>query len=207
VNSVEQHIRTRLDALPAQLAPLADMTLKYSRYCSAVDTDDTLLVGHMPWTAPQAYAFRLYPGAKKAWFERYSQAPIECQIPPSFRQVLSAVNGLFAFGMSLDGIPPSRLSDTHSLDRSKLQCFDLATANQNWKREYRGAPEGFHFGGRHYSASENSGYFLTGKSRITSVLKDGRIVGEWDEFNVFLRDELRAAEEFETAKIEPGWWR
>jgi hypothetical protein len=32
-------------------------------------------------------------------------------------------------------------------------------------------------------------------------------VGEWDDFAAFLRDELRAAEEFDTAKIEPDWWR
>jgi hypothetical protein len=48
------------------------MAGKYARYCSAVDTDDTLLIGHMPWKAPQAYAIRLYPGAKKSWFEKYA---------------------------------------------------------------------------------------------------------------------------------------
>jgi hypothetical protein len=52
----------------------------------------------------------------------------------------------------------------------------LAAANGYWAREYRGAGEEFHFGGRTLSATENVGYFLTSDGSVRSRRKDGEVL-------------------------------
>jgi hypothetical protein len=207
MNPAEERIRIRLDDFSGEFTPLADAALRYLRYCSAMDIDGTALIGHMPWKAPLAYAFRLFPPAKKSWFSRYAKVR-GIQIPAKLRPLLSTVNGCFAFGLSLFGMPLSMIKEPPLLDRSNLQPHDLSLANENqgWKYGFRGAEDGFHFGGRHYSYTENAGFFLFGGSQIVSLLKDGSVVGKWREFSSFLRDELAAAEAFECSKIPAEWW-
>lgn len=65
--------------------------------------------------------------------------------------------------------------------------------------------EMFHFGSRHFSYSQNSGYFLGTDGTIRSFLKRGKLVGEWGDFPAFLTDELRASEELEE-KLHPSRW-
>lgn len=205
INSVEEAIRAHLDEFPSEFAPLSEMARKYLRYCSAVDPDGALLIAHMPWMAYLAYAFRLFPPAKRGWFRKYAKT-CHLDIPSPYRPLLSTVNGCFAFGFALFGMSPSMLKNPPSLDRSKLQCLDIATANEHWKHGYASARDGFHFGGRTYSYTEDVGYFLYGKSHIVALLKDGRRTGEWDDFTSFLDDELRAAEEYACSTIQPDWW-
>jgi hypothetical protein len=57
------------------------------------------------------------------------------------------------------------LSDPPLLNRTVLQCRDLATAANYWIRDYC-VPAGlFHFGYRYFSFSENVGYFIEGTFR------------------------------------------
>ena len=108
----------------------------------------------------------------------------------------------------LFGMAPSMLKQPPLLDRSKLQCLDLSLANGSGgcKYGYKGVEGGFHFGSRHYSASENAGFFLFEDARVLSLLKDGSVVGEWDRFSTFLRDELTAAETLGQSTIPVEWW-
>lgn len=206
MNPVQDRIREHLDSLPADLAPLVKSARRHQRRCSAVATDGTLLIAHQPWVAPEAYALRLHPGAKKPWFAKYAKLH-DIRIPTGLRPLLTAVNGCSAFGMSIYGMPPSMLNDPPLLDRSSIQCMDIATANTDWKHEFEGVESGaFHFGGRDYSDDEVTGYFLTGKSTVSSVLPDGKVVGTWNDIPSFLTDELAASEKLECADIPKDWW-
>jgi len=88
------------------------------------------------------------------------------------------------------------------LDRSALQCHDVATAVNQWANEYRVPDHYFHFGGRHFSWSANVGYFIDGEQRIVCVRNSGKIIGEWTRFSDFFADELKASEELEE-KLHP----
>ncbi|MHC1743537.1 MAG: hypothetical protein AB9873_10955 [Syntrophobacteraceae bacterium] len=69
MNPVKERIGLRLDDFPEELAPLRDTARRYLRHCSAIEVDDTVLIGQTRWNGPLAYAFRLYPPAKKTWCE------------------------------------------------------------------------------------------------------------------------------------------
>lgn len=204
MNAAEERIRERLAGVPSEFAPLADAAERYLRYCSAVDTDGTAMIGHMPWKAPFAYAFRLYPSTDKRWFAKYAKLN-RLDVPSRLRPLLGAMNGCFAFGFSLYGMPLSMVEDAPSFDRSRLQCQDLSQANTYWKHDFQAGPQAFHFGSRDCSRTEFVGYFLQG-SDIVSLQQGGRVVGRWSDFTSFLADELRASEERACSDIPADWW-
>lgn len=178
-------IRARLDSLPAEFEPLADAARGLLAHPGELTIDGVLRLGHRPWVAGENYAITLYPGLPADALARFS-GRLGLDVPPVYAAFPTAVNGAFCFGMSLAGVPGS----SPLLDRSRLQCHDLGAAATLWAGEYRKLPAGaFHFGGRHYSARENVGYFVAG-DRIVSVRNSGKVVGEWGGFADFLRDEL-----------------
>jgi hypothetical protein len=75
-----------------------------------------------------------------------------------------------------------------------LQPYDLATANERWKREFQAADGLFHFGGGPFSDDENVGYFLASTGTVHSLLKSGEEVGTWPSVSEFLPVELARAE-------------
>ncbi len=195
-------LQTRLDGFPIGLAPLADAARRLLDRPCDLSADGVLSIGHRPWVAPLNYAITLYPGLSHDWLERYC-ARFGLEVPERYAGFLAATNGAFCFNMALAGVPPSMLGVPPSLDRSRLQCHDLATAATLWSSEYRRVPGGaFHFGSRHYSARENVGYFLDG-DRILSHRKNGRVVEEWGGLSEFLRDELQASEQLD-AELHPS---
>src|SRR5262249_47483095 len=120
--------------------------------------------------------------------------------------LLKATNGCFIFGTSFYGMAPSMLTKPPHLDRTKLQCHDIATANREWKREYTNASDQFHFAYRSHSDTENAGYFLVGKTTIRATLKSGEVIGEWSDLATFLKNELAASEKHECSEIPEEWW-
>ena len=206
MNPIKNVILERLGKIDGVLAPLATVCERYLRYCSAVDPiDETIMIGHQPWKGPEAYAFRIFPAAKKNWFSKYSKIHT-VELPTHYRAILESVNGLNAFGLSLYGIPPSMVKEPPLLDRSKAQCLDVASANVHWKRSFPGQEERFHFGGRNYSHTQNSGYFWDRRGEIVAALKTGEIVGHWPDFRSFLSDELQAAEIRQLSETPEEWW-
>jgi hypothetical protein len=184
--------RVRLDGLPADLAPLADMARALLDQPGGSSTDGVLRLGHRPWVAPENYALTLYPGLPADSLARYA-GRFGLIVPPVYAGFLAALNGAFCFGMALAGVPASMLGIPPLLDRRSLQCHDLGSSAGMWAEEYRKLPAGaFGFGYRHYSARENVGYFVAG-DRILSVRKSGKVVGNWDGLADFLRDELPAS--------------
>jgi hypothetical protein len=198
-----QAIQEQLDRYPPLVAPLRDAAKRYLKYPSELATDGMINIGHRPWVAELNYMFMMCPGIEETKLDRYA-GRFQIEIPDVYRAFLKAVNGGFYFGMSLCGVPSSMLGAIPLLDRSTLQCHDLATAVTLWADEYRGVSGLFHFGGRHFSHRENVGYFLD-HERIISKKKNGKIVGEWTDFTEFLTEELKASEELEE-KLHPSQW-
>jgi hypothetical protein len=205
MNPTQTTILERLKKIDGRLQPLAAICERYTRYCSAVDLDETLMIGHQPWKGPEAYSFRIFLPAKKSWLSQYPRNE-GFKVPTVYKEILSVTNGVHAFGLSLYGIPPSMMQKTPGLNRSKVQCLDVGSANLDWKIGFPGQEEGFHFGGRHYSYTQNSGYFMDRNGKIVAVLKTGEVVGAWSDFQGFLRDELAAAERYEISETPVEWW-
>jgi hypothetical protein len=197
-------IQKRLDALPDFLAPLKEAAGRYLKYPSMIGNDGVMNIGHRPWVAQLNYMLMICPGIDPDSLERYCyRFPI--QVPEVYTQFLRAVNGGFLFGMSLCGVPRSMLGNPPLLDRSSLQCHDLATAATEWIYEYRVPQTFFHFGTRHFSYRANVGYFFDGNNRIVSVRGKKKIIGEWTTFAGFLKDELEASEKLEE-ELHPAKW-
>jgi hypothetical protein len=200
VDPIRLEIKDYLNSLPGELSAIRDLALRYLTYCSSIDVHGTIQIAHRPWVAPLNYAVSLFPPAKKAWIKTFKGK----RIPNSYGGFLLATNGLFAFGLTLYGLPPSLQGNPPLLDRSKLQCLDLGAANEDWIFDYEVDRSLLYFGGREYSYTENSGYFVSGTgSQIQAIRKNGEILGQWVSFAEFLSDELKEAEA--AAKKEPDY--
>jgi hypothetical protein len=196
-------ISQKLDAYSQALVPLRDAASCYLKHPSALGADGVMRIGHRPWVAELNYMFTLYPGIERAALLQYSQR-FRIEVPEIYVSLLCEMNGAFCFGMSLCGVPRSMLANPPLLDRTILQCHDLATATMLWKSEYRVPGDYFHFGSRHFSSKANVGYFIDAGKRILSVKTNGKVVGEWSSFASFFVDELKTSAELEE-KLHP--WR
>jgi hypothetical protein len=199
-----EQVTARLAELPEFLAPLKVAASRYLQYPSRYSPDGTVSIGHRPWVAELNYLFVLYPGVGVDVLTRYSQQ-FELEVPALYAEFLKSLCGTFCFGMSLFGIPASVLDDSPLLDRSVLQCHNLASAVHRWTREYQIQPGLFYFGSRYYSREENTGYFINENGRLLSIKKQGEVVGEWTNFRDFLAEELQASEKLEVERHPPQW--
>ena len=199
-----QAILKRIDSYSNLLAPLAAKAKQYLKYPSSLGADGVIQIGHRPWVAELNYMLTLYPGIGAQSVEGYCKR-FRIEVPGVYVDFLREVNGAFCFGMSLCGIPQSMLQDPPLLDRSILQCHDLGTAATQWIREYKVPSKLFHFGGRHYSFTENVGYFITEGGRFQCYRKNGKVVAEWANVCDFLADELEASEKLEE-ELNPSKW-
>ena len=198
-------IAARIAGYSQLLEPLKESAGRYLKYPSVLAEDDVALIGHRPWVAPKNYMFRLYPPVSSDARQHYGQI-FGIDVPPVYTDFLREVNGACCFGMSLCGMPQSMLGRPPLLDRTVLQCHDLATAVNHWTRAYCVPGELFHFGYRHYSDDEDVGYFIERCNRIICVKKDGNVLGDWTNFTAFLSDELKASENLEE-ELNPSNWR
>jgi len=140
-------IEARFRELPDDWAALRRVATKQASTGDSVDDDGAVRVGHRPWVAPKNFALLVCPPAPSSWYEIYEQLHAVV-IPPSVRHILASANGIHALGLSLYGMPPSMVENPPRLDRSRLQCFDLATAIKDWSREFGAGSDLCHFGGR-----------------------------------------------------------
>ncbi len=208
MNPIQTRILDHLSGFSEELTPLTNASRKYTKFCCSIDAEASWNIAHRPWVAPLNYLITLYAPAKKSWFAKYKQIQIHSiSIPSVIQNVLLQSNGFFAFGMSFYGMPPTMLNDPPRLDRSKLNCHDIATANKDigWKSEYSVDQSLFHFASRHYTEDENVGYFLDKKNDIYSFKKSGEQVGAWSNIRAFLESELKASEELECSGEELSW--
>jgi hypothetical protein len=186
-------VHERLGLLPPELQPLAEAVRRHYPRGASVRPDGTVQVAPMPWVGPEAFAFVLYAPAKPAWIAAFAHR-LGRPIPEAYGVVLAALNGCFAFGMALYGLPPSLQEPASRLDPHTLQPLDLEAANRHWVNEYRDAQAEFHFGGCTWTATENVGYFITPGGTFRTRRKDGEVLREWPSIGALLADELPFAE-------------
>jgi hypothetical protein len=171
----------RISSLTGDLAPLAKYALRYADLGSTVD-GSAVVIAPMPWVAPLARAFWIY---EPLAFE----LPADLACPDAYSSILRQMNGCFAFGLSLYGLPTS----SGLISRSTLRPLSLALANLHWRRDFESADRLFHFGGATFSETENVGYFFS-EDQIISIRKSGSEVQRWPNFSSFLGDELHRVE-------------
>lgn len=190
-------IEQRLSSFPSSVAPLTAVCRRYLKHCSAQDDwpEAHTLIGHTPWQGSTSYAIDLFPGAKKNWFSMHSKI-YGVNIPTELRPLLSSVNGFSVFGVTLFGMLMMRLDHP----------VNIATANRQWKQEYRREQLGFHFGARSYSPMETLGYFLGADGGVSSCLKSGERIAGWPTITAFLQAELAASERNYRDGIPANWW-
>lgn len=192
MNIIKEKINGLINKFDNELASIKDCGEKYLQYCSIIDTDNSIKIGHNPVVAPNNYIVVLYEGVKKSWINKF-KANTKIRIPKAYEKVLLNLNGCFVFGMVLYGLTPS-LYNAKVFDMSMLQCLSLDRANTQWIREYGIGTDCFHFGGRSYSYNENVGYFIT-ENTIEAKLKNGEIVKEYANIKEFLENEIKISEE------------
>jgi len=186
-------VHQRLALLPPELEPLEAAVRRHYGRGASVRPDGTLQVAPMPWVGPEAFAFVLYPPAKPAWIAAFDRRLAQ-PMPEAYAVVLAALNGCFAFGLALYGLPPSLQEPASRLDSHILQPLDLEAANRHWAHEYRDAQGAFHFGGCSWTATENLGYFITSRGTFQTRRKDGEVLREWPSIGALLAEELPFAE-------------
>jgi len=173
----ETVVAARLAALGAELAPLAACASKYVRF-GVTESTATVMIAPMPWLAPQGYAFHLF-----------EPLPFDTELgfacSDFYRAVLHRMNGCFAFGMSLYGLP----TQNNLLTRATLRPLSLREANLTWRSEFEGAHAMFHFGSAEWSESESVGYFYSNGSFLC-LRENGSACGQWSTFTELLEGEL-----------------
>lgn len=186
-------VHQRLGSLPPELEPLEAAVRRHYARGASVRPDGTVQVAPMPWVGPEAFAFVLYPPAPLAWLPAFEHR-LGQPIPEAYAAILAALNGCFAFGLALYGLPPSLQEPGSRLDHHVLQPLDLEAANRHWAREYRDAETEFHFGGCSWTATENLGYFITAGGTFRTRRKSGEVLGEWPSIRGLLAEEIPSAE-------------
>jgi hypothetical protein len=141
---------------------------------------ENIQISHRPKVAPEAYAIILFPGIEIT--------NISLSIPRNYFEILKELNGAIFYELYLYGVPQSNL-----LKRDGTQQLSLITANEDWKHEYIGTKDLFHFGGCAWNLDMNVGYFLNNNNEVLSILNDGTVVNQWHQFNNFLSEEIERA--------------
>lgn len=204
MNPSERQVRDRLAALPTFCGRLVDHASRYAGHSCQVARDGTLQIGHMPWVAPMAYAFWLFPAADGRWLDRF-ESRVGVSIPPDYSGFLRALNGCHAYDLSLYGLAPSMQGDPPRMDRTVVQPLDLGTANTHWASDYLGGPRGFYLGSRAWSYDERVGYFWD-DAAIACVRRNGDVVATWPSLPDLLDNELAVAERMMLEKAPQGYW-
>jgi len=205
MNPIKVKIVDILNDLPIEFKPLKEQSLKYTQYCSIIDIDDKIQIGHRPWVAPYNFAITLFPPAKKAWVSKFKKKH-GISIPLIYQKFLLTLNGCFCYGISLFGLMPSMQESIPLIDRSKLQCHDLSLANKYWINSYDIGKSSFYFGSRAYSFDENVGYFIFGDNSINTIRENGEIISTYISFDDFLEKELCIAESMMKEESPIDWW-
>ena len=185
------NLNARIENIPDEYFAIKRQAIKYLQNNSSIDNKKTLNIFHRPWVASLNWGIMLYQGVEFPWIKKFEEITGKI-IPPFYQKFLLSMNGCFIHDIALNGIAPSVYSDG-ILNRSYLECHDLALANKTWIKEYAVDENYFHFGGRSYNDNEIIGYFSK-EDKIMLIRKNGMIIKEWFNFSVFLEEEIKIAE-------------
>jgi len=122
-----------------------------------------------------------------------ARTPRYTAIPSFYKGVLGRLNGAFIFETALFGVSSSMAQDPPRLDRSVHHPFDVGTANEDWRVEYKVEQSRFFFASGSQSPTENIGYFLTPDNHVEAYLRGGDKIAEWEALGTFLVAEIERA--------------
>ena len=191
-NYENQFIENRIENISEEYISIKELSIKYLKFGATRNEENTIKIYNQKWEAPLKFAITLFYKSPKDYIEKFETLN-DSKIPTVYSKFLQEINGCSFFEFDLFGLTPS-IYRSGLLDRSKTQCFDLGTANRNWKLEYRLNEDLFYFGSRAYSFNENIGYFMDNDGAIKSIRKNGQVMNEWTSFSSFLKTELQIAE-------------
>lgn len=192
-----KEILEKTESFPIELKPISIQIKKYLENNSSFN-ELVLNVLHRPWVAPLNWGLMLYKEAKTEWFLEFKERTGR-EIPDFYIDFLKHINGGFIYGISMYGLTPS-FFETGQLNRTLLQCHNLATANIRWIAEYKVDKDLFHFASRHYSYDENVGYFW--KDNIFFCYRThGELLKQWNSLEEMLYEEIQIAEEMMLSEI------
>ena len=191
MNIVKENINKNLNNFDKEFTPIKVYGKNYLKYCSIIDTDNSIKIGHNPIIAPHNYMIVLYEGIVKNWIGKF-KSNTKVNVPEMYQSVLLKINGFFMFDMVIYGLTPS-IYNNKLLDRTMQQCMSLDHANTQWIKEYNVDKKLFHFGSRAYNDEENIGYFLNEK-KIQTILTNGEIKNEYKSIKEFLEEEIKISE-------------
>jgi hypothetical protein len=203
MSNVSDEIKNRIEALPDYFLPLKTLL---SRYISSGCTiqEGAIRVGRFRKYQHDHYRVTVFPPAHPDWLIRAS----ENNLPLDYIKLLSYMNGCSVFSMGFFGFTPSMQEDPPHLDRRRLQCLDLTTANERWIINFKNLPRGrFYVGGRSYSHAENLGYFMLESGRMEGYLCSGERISSWESIwhllSVDIEDEEIRISEGKIASQQP----
>lgn len=195
-----KEILEKVESFPIELNPISTQIKRYLNNNSNID-ELVLNVLHRPWVARLNWGLMLYKEVKTEWFSEFKNRT-EKEIPNFYKDFLKHINGGFIYGISMYGLTPS-FFETGLLNRTILQCHNLASANNQWIYEYKVDPVLFHFASRHYTEDENVGYFWK-DGKILCYRKNGELLKQWDSLQEMLSEEIEIAEQDMLAEIPKG---
>lgn len=192
-----KEILERTESFPIELRPISIQIKRYLDNNSNIN-ELVLNVLHRPWIAKLNWGLMLYKGVKTEWFPEFNKRTGK-EIPYFYKEFLKHINGGFIYGVSMYGLTPS-FFETGLLNRTTLQCHNLATANSQWISEYKVDMNLFHFASRNYSEDENVGYFWK-NDIILCYRKNGELLKQWNSLEEMLYEEIEIAEQVMVKEI------
>ena len=184
------------------MIPELEKYIKKYKVYGEVKNDYMHQVGHRKEFGSQNYIIVSYSGIEDSEITYYENK-YNINIPSVYKTFLNSNNGLFAFGITMFGIPLSMLKNG-LLNRSILQCHDIRQANRSWKKEYNVDEKAFHFGGRDVSFHEICGYFLY-EDIFYVTKKNGKTIKTYNNFSDFISNELQISENIENSINKYKW--
>ena len=118
MNPIKEKINEILNNFDNEFISLKNCGKKYLKYCSIIDIDNSIKIGHNPVVALENYIIVLYEGITKSWINKF-KTNTKIKIPEIYQDLLLKINGCYIFDMTLYGLTPS-LYNNKLLDRTKL---------------------------------------------------------------------------------------
>lgn len=173
----------------------ADLFEFYSQFNSTVE-DGVHRLCRVEWKGISRYAMHVFPGTLDRHLTNYERVH-SIALPMPVKRLARRMNGLSAFDLTLFGVPESMCQSVPNLNRSRIQCIDIARENWRWRLHDKGLA-GFLFGGRYDGASQevHISYLVDESNKLFGVNDTtSETYGPWNGWNEFLSSELRMAEQ------------
>jgi hypothetical protein len=215
VNTINPEISEYLSTLSSYVEPIKNICKKYLKYCSIVDSDysldkngktlpflEVIYIGHNPKAHHNSYMIEINKGIDPSWVVTFSERT-NITIPKMYEDFLIEMNGCTLFNtinesFMLYGLSPKKYCPPDYFYNNEVPNKDFAAYDleaQNMEIKNKNNFEGFLIGHRELvfwlMRSEFVYYFIS-HNKILAI-KNNKIKAEYDNFNDFLKREIKLA--------------